>query len=267
MASAVLDGHISEWGPCVANHDQDREVLHAVPSDRNREISCDREIQNTCYCEQSTHDRIHRRLSILTVSSRKKLAKPRLRVKLWRKDEITEGDEGKARPTVGFDQTGYRARRLHQPFSSGGCRHCGRGSHPPGGRQQARYQPAGGIARDLPESYRRTTTLGGVPASRLPPRSRKETTNCGEDHHKAVLSSKAVPPSKAQSKCEGQLLAIVGSSIPPGTSLRCRRRQKRAKSKVAAGATGEVIVESTALMANSLQGGGGGRWASRLIRN
>ena len=105
---------------------------------------------------------------------------------------------------------------------------------------------------------------GGVPASRLPPRSRKETTNCGEDHHKAVLSSKAVPPSKAQSKCEGQLLAIVGSSIPPGTSLRRRRRQKRAKSKVAAGATGEVILESTALMANPLQGG---RWASRLTRN
>ena len=95
--------------------DRDREVLHAVPSDRNREISHDREIQNTRlvvrsldpfrtpYCEQSTLDRIHRRSSILTVSSQKKLAKPRLRVKLWRNDEIREGDEGKARPTVGVD--------------------------------------------------------------------------------------------------------------------------------------------------------------------
>ena len=148
--------------------------------------------------------------------------------------------------------------RLRPPISSGGCRHYGRGGRPPVGCPQAngvqaRYQPAGGLARKLSVSSWRTSTLQGGPASRLPPRSSMETTSYGgpirftrqADHHQAV------PSGKAQRRLEGPPSATVGSSIPFATSRRHRRRQQRAKGEVAVGATGEAIAESAAIMLKS----------------
>ena len=162
-----------------------------------------------------------------------------------------------------FDQN-WQKNRLQDPHgtpmapSSGGCRHYGRGGRPSVGRPQAngvqaRYQPAGGLARKLSVSSWRTSTLQGGPASRLPPRSSMETTSYGgpirftrqADHHKAV------PSGKAQRRLEGPPSATVGSSIPFATSPRHRRRQQRAKGEVAVGATGEAITESAAIMLKS----------------